>query len=199
MIIKLDHISYVARRSEKDKILRGKHFAFFEEKLENAQIKRKMMSMWHFDHDIYYFDDESFPIEYIFYDSVVRESGIILKDNTVSAYYRDAEETENFLERIFKRTVTRNGNTLLCNMRGILDRNDYWLSLSPGNVFGKPTIDQEGFGTVALIVDSNDEYMKMGYDVTKSASIVVDGRKMDISFIRSELTNMIFEIIKVNV
>ena len=70
MIIKFDHISYVAAKSEIGNILKDKGEPKFKEiGLKNIDVKYPLMKNPQPDHDLYFYDCD-IPTEYIFYNQV---------------------------------------------------------------------------------------------------------------------------------
>lgn len=136
MIIKFDHFSYVEKRTSKEILLSREKinkFSFVELGLHNINIKKDLMRSWQEDHDIYFFQDEnSLPIEYIFYDTVGPKNNIIVKDDVILGNYKSKDEACLFLESIFGKRVISIGDRIRCNMKGILDKRDVWLELQPG-------------------------------------------------------------------
>ncbi len=131
VIIKFDHISYVAPRKCKEEILDQKEGLIFQEhNLTNLEIKFELMQFPQKSHDLYFYD-EFIPTEYIFYDDVGDETTVCIEDGVVYGYYFDKEKAVDFLMGIFGRKVEILNDAIKCNMKGVLDKKDYWLELKP--------------------------------------------------------------------
>lgn len=99
------------------------------------------------DHDLYFYE-EDYPTEYIFYDSVNKQSGINLVDNTVYAKYLNKQRAIDFLKGIFGNKVIEENDKLVCNMKGILDKKDYILVLERTIEPMATYLDNSGYGIV---------------------------------------------------
>ena len=188
VIIKFDHVSFVCARSDKNKVLMNKGEPSFKEiGLKNLKIKKSLMHMAQQDHDLYFFED-GYPTEYIFYDAVNSQSRIELVDNVLYGKYMNKQKAIDFLKGIFGEKVTEEGDNIVCNMRGIIDKNDYMLI---------PWLDDSGYGIVTLV--NNVRFTKKPVDgiCTDYEVLKVNGKELEICFTKSNSTNIIFEIIKV--
>ncbi|MCR5590144.1 MAG: hypothetical protein K6F73_01295 [Lachnospiraceae bacterium] len=195
MIIRFDHITYIAGRSEKEALLDDLGApSFFEEKLPNLKAKKELMRNMADDHDLYFFEG-AYPTEYIFYDEPGNKSRITLKDGIIYGSYTDKEKARTFLEAIFDKKVTDEQDRLKCSMKGILDRQDYPLILEPAEQ-AISYVDDRGYGVPALIVNS-DYSAPDGAVCTDSERITVNGKELDICFMKSGAADIIFELIKV--
>ena len=195
MIIKFDHITYIAGRSDKDEILKGLgEPEFSEEKLPNLEIKKGLMRRALPDHDLYFYG-KSYPTEYIFYDETGDESGIELVGETVYGSYSDIDGAVAFLEGIFGRKVSCEDGIITCSMKGVLDKRDYPLVLKKADDT-EAFADDRGYGVAAIIVNS-DIASPAGCICTDHETLTVNGKELDICFLKSESTDIIFELVKV--
>ncbi|MCR5688482.1 MAG: hypothetical protein K6G58_10735 [Lachnospiraceae bacterium] len=195
MIVKFDHITYVAPRQEKDSILRGlPEPDFFEEGLRNLEGKLGLMKNPADDHDLYFFGS-GYPTEYIFYDKVGEQSLIKLEDGTVFGRYSDREGAKDFLEGVLGCSVTEEDGKLVCSMKGVLDRNDYPLILTEASDGFTAYADDCGYGVPALIV--NDGHTVRNRTCTEGERLTVGGKELEICFASSPVCDIIFELIKV--
>lgn len=199
MIIKFDHISFIDERYKKEVILKKLgNPLFFELSLKNLENKKKLMRNPQDNHDLYFFDI-GYPVEYIFYDTVAKHGSIELKNNVVYGKYTSLSMAKKYLETIFGDKIIVKNGVIECNMRGILDKQDYLLILEKSednNVI--PYVDDGGFGVIALLV--NNEYSKAPEDgiCTRYESLTVNNKDLEICFTRSNSVNIIFEMIKIH-
>lgn len=200
MIIKFDHISYVEEKQFREVLFdrrKIKEFSFAELGLRNINIKKELMRNWQEDHDLYFCENGcSFPIEYIFYTTVGNATNVTIKEDVIEGNYKTKEGACLFLESIFGKKCISVGNKIICNMRGILDKQDFLLELSPGyndTVF----LDDKGGGTVALITNSPYKMNNKNITFTGYEKLTVNDRNLNICFVRSDEINIIFELIMV--
>lgn len=198
MIVKFDHLSFIETRNNKEEILLGRgEPTFVEDRLENLKIKGSLMRISQPNHDLIYYE-ASYPLEFIFYDEVTYQSSIVFKDEIVYGHYNNADYAKAFLEGIFGNSRIRNDkDTIICNMKGVLDKRDYYLVLEKTDELLSPYLDDYGYGVVALI--SNKPFSVVPKDgiCTQTEKLIVDGKEMDICFTKSSSVDMIFEIIRI--
>ena len=199
MIIKFDHISYVAERSPVNGILKecGEP-VFSEEGLRNPTVKNALMRYPQQDHDLYFFDKD-IPVEYILYDKIGEPGDIRVIDDRIHGKYTDIHKAAGFLESLFgKRSVNINGDQIECNMKGVIDRRDYILVLSRSEKDDiTPFLDDGGYGIPALIVNKDINDIVNG-TCTEREHLEVNGKDLVLCFARSMYTNVIIEMIKVS-
>lgn len=200
MIVKFDHISYVSEKDETQSVLKEQGTPrFCETDLENIEIKKDLMSCPQDSHDLYFYDND-YPIEYIFYDRVGKQTGIRFDGNIVYGSYYDFDGSKDFLEELFRGRVSVNGDKIVCNMKGVLDKKDYLLVLEPSkNDKPLPCVDDSGYGIPALIVSGDYRHLNKpdsGCICTEWNRLSVNGKELNICFIRSNCTNVIFEMIR---
>lgn len=198
MIIKFDHISFIASRKDREKLTKNLgEPTFVERNLPNIGIKCKLMRSEMKDHDLYFYDG-GYPTEYIFYDSTFEESRIQLIDDVVYGHYSDLKRAQSFLVDIFGSKVFVENEKICCNMGGVLDRRDYWLVLCPEEHLQKGYLDSAGYGVVTIVM--NNAYEKVPEDgvCTEYEKLTVNGRELEIKFAQSDSTDMIFEILRAN-
>lgn len=197
MIVKFDHITYVANRSDKAEVLpKDREATFVEAGLRNMDIKQELMKNRQADHDLYYYDDV-IPVEYIFYNETAEEGGIERRDNCFYAHYSDFDRAVSFLTGIFGKKVSISGEEIHCNMKGILDKQDIMLILVKGENKVETYLDKKGYGVATLI--NNGKFNKVPEDgyCTEHEQITVHNRELDICFTGSDSVDIIFEIIAV--
>lgn len=199
MIVKFDHISYVASREQKKALTASrKGLVFQENNLENLGIKAALMQYPQKGHDLYFYD-EAIPTEYIFYDRVGKETSVFIRDGVVHGSYFNKEGAVNFLTGIFGRKVEILDEMIRCNMKGILDKKDYWLELRPGNSKTLPFLDEEGYGAIAVITNTPFHTVPHDGECTARGTLCVNNKLLDICFTRSESMDVIFEIVMVKI
>ncbi len=198
MIIKFDHISYVAERSFADSILKKCGEPMFSETgLRNPTVKNALMRYPQHDHDLYFFDKD-IPVEYILYDKIGEPGDIRVIDDRIHGKYTDINKAAAFLESLFgKRNVAVNGDLVECNMKGVIDRRDYFLVLSKSEKDDITSfLDDGGYGIPALIVNKDINDIVNG-NITEREHLEVNGKDLVLCFARSMYTNVIIEMIKV--
>ena len=122
MIIKFDHITYVASREQRETLTASRKGLMFQENdLANLDIKAALMQYPQEGHDLYFYDDV-IPTEYIFYDRVGKETSVSIRDGIVHGSYFDKEGAIDFLTGIFGRKVESLDEVIRCNMKGILEK-----------------------------------------------------------------------------
>ena len=197
MVFKFDHISYITSRSNKQAILCNKGEPLFKEiNLKNIENKLSMMQQKQVDHDLYFFEEE-LPTEYIFYDSVFGDSKITVRNGCIYGYYSDMEETVKYLETFFPGKIIIHNDVIKCNMRGVIDKCDYYLILvyEPTIRMQKNFLDKKGYGVPAIIYDGNTSNVDY---CTEERELIVNGKKMYIRFASSQYTNIVIELIRLN-
>lgn len=197
MIVKFDHISYIEERSQEHNIIKKKGKPVFKEiNLRNLSIKSKLMKKNQATHDLYFYESD-FPMEYIFYDYVNRKSDIFLKDGKVYGLYSNKKNAIDFLIGIFGEKVQENDDEIICNMKGILDKQDYILILRKTESTCASFLDDSGYGVLTLVTSSKFSKIPDDGICTETEMLEINGKELDICFTRSESTNVIFEIIKI--
>lgn len=197
MIIKFDHITYVASREQRETLTASRKGLMFQENdLANLDIKAALMQYPQEGHDLYFYDDV-IPTEYIFYDRVGKETSVSIRDGIVHGSYFDKEGAIDFLTGIFGRKVESLDEVIRCNMKGILDRKDYWLELRPGDCKLSPFLDGKGYGTIAVITNVPFHIVPYDGECTAHDTLCVNNKLLDICFTRSDSVDVIFEIIMV--
>ncbi len=198
MIIKLDHITFVSQRSQKESILNsaGGKLAFSEENLRNLNIKRGWMKRNQDTHDLFYYED-NWPTEYVFYDEVEARESCELSSDVLHGSYNDKDEAALFLKALFgDKKVHEDGDEIVCNMRGILDKRDYLLILRKKEKPEPIYLDMQGYGCICLMSNTSGFDQIRGCNCTESEDLRVNGRNLDICFLTHKSVDMIFEIIK---
>lgn len=196
MIIRFDHITYVANRREKKNFkYEENEFLFVEKNLKNANNKKPLMKYDQETHDLYFYNKELMPIEYIFYDETYRKNTNIKIDGCdIYACYSNKDLAINFLEKTFKKVETNSNNEIVCCVSGLLDKTKYYLHLLPEKDL-EAYLDQEGFGVPTLMCNSIpkdvEEYLS---DINE---ININGKIFDVCFLKCDYINVIFELLLV--
>lgn len=197
MILKFDHISYIASKSCKKSILQDKGIpSFAEESLINIDSKLALMKNPQSNHDLYFFA-ENYPVEYIFYDKIERKSSILFDEDIVYAHYCNKEKTIEFFKCIFGDNVCTEEKTLKINMKGVLDKRDYYLVLKEKEEYFETYVDDGGYGVIAIVCNTFDCNFPSDVIYTKGETLNVNNRQLEISFLKSHCVDIIFEIIKI--
>lgn len=200
MIIKFDHITYVEERQLREELFDRKKintFSFIELGLRNINIKKNLMRTWQEDHDLYFCENESyFPVEYIFYNTVGKNTNVTIKNDVIEGCYKTKEGACLFLDSIFGKKCITNGDKIVYNMKGILDKQDFWLELIPG-YSDSVYLDDKGGCTIALITSSPYKPCIQNLIFTGYEKLIVNHRNLNICFVKSDEVNIIFELIMV--
>lgn len=195
MVIKFDHISFVCARNQKAKYIQDmSDIVFMEKNIKNLRIKGLLMQRHQDDHDLY-FSAGTLPTEYIFYDFVKGMSSVSIKNEIIYGGYSNKEYAVKFLKGIFGENVKINNEQIICNMRGILDKRDYFLILSPSKIT-ETYLDRGGYGAIAIITNKVFRTEPEDGICTEHGLLRVNDRNLDICFTRSDSVNIIFEIIR---
>lgn len=192
MILKFDHISYVTDRRKKVQTLKNFGEPLFKEvNLKNIQNKFALMEFKQENHDLYFFDGE-IPTEYIFYDKVKGQSGVSVESGIIMGHYSNLEEAYNFMNELIPGKVFCDNGILKCNLRGIIDKKDYFLHLvyNPHFFKEKLSLDTEGYGEIALM------YRGSNRNASCEESLIVNGKELHISFAYTKSIDIIFELIR---
>lgn len=205
MIMKLDHISYIASRSEADVIHRRftNHTLLFQEiNKKNPVIKCCLMHEEQMYHDLFYYI-ESIPVEIILYDKVYAGSQICveMEQKTIYAKTSNLSMCLKFLRMVGFQEIISNDLCVKCNLRGAFDKKDYWLVLEQTPDLEPVYLDNRGYGCITLLVDNITRLRDtMCVDeskgiFTESETVVVNSRRLEVSFLRLDILNIIFELI----
>lgn len=201
MIMKFDHISVIEERRNRESLLEayGIENLFFKEiELKNLNIKKCFMQNWQENHDLYFFTKKGeLPTELIFYDTVEGKTDIVVKENVIYGEYRNKDKAFSFLQKIFGEgyKIFQEGKKLVCNLRGVLDKQDVWLVLTPVEVSKKTYLDESGYGAIALLTSSLYHGNPEVAEYTEYETLRVNNKNLNICFVRSDEINIIFELI----
>lgn len=206
MIIKFDHITYVASLEKKRKVLskfNDDNLLFKEINKKNMKEKYCLMNMQQEYFDMYYFD-EVMPVEVLFYNEVFTGNVIFMEPDkrTVHARSTDLEICRNILKCIgFKEETICKQNNLKFNIKGIFDKSDYWICIEKASSVSTSHLDDQGYGCIAFLVDNlenlrNEIGNRQEIDVlTEPEDIIINGRCLKIFFVLFKVLNVIFEFI----
>lgn len=199
MVLKFDHVSLISSREATETIIdnfRSEH-KFQEFNLMNVQIKKMFMKKWQHNHDLIFFDatEDRLPIEVILYDTVTDKTNVTIDKYTIYGEYSNREIAIFFLNSIFSNKVKFENDIITCNVRGVLDKQDINLVLSPSNnveVF----LDSAGYGAVTVFVNNCSVENSPNILVTEFEKTIVNHKVLQICFAKCDAINIIFELIK---
>lgn len=206
MIMKFDHVSYIAQRQDIDKVLgrfgQGFKLYFKETDKENLCQKQNLMHDKQEKHDLYFYNGR-LPIEIIAYEMTYEgeQLDVNIEERIFYAKSNDMPTCVNILRCLGINEVIEEGSGLKCNLRGALDREDLWLNIVLEKNIKPAYLDDMGFGCITFWVDSMEKVQKGlrnvdGVDtLTSPEVIVVNSRKLEVSFLRLKCLNIIFELI----
>lgn len=196
MILKFDHLSYICERNKKKVVIQNEgEPTICEIDLPNLNIKKKLMKNPQDNHDLLYYEKD-YPIEYIFYDTIAGDTNVRFCDDIVYGVYYDLQLAYEFLQGIFGRKVEVDNNKLVCNMRGVLDKKDYLLVLEYSSEKFESYLDDGGYGVITLISNSKINATPIEGICTEIEGTVVNGKKIDVCFLKPNSLNIIFEVIQ---
>ncbi len=201
-IIRFDHISYIAANKEKENILSSfaeRKLKFVEVKIENLNSKQMLMRKKdQKKHDLYFFEGGGMDVEVIFYDDVSGKSDIRLDTDTIYAECMDLERTASYFQKIGIAAEKRFRQGMVYNLKGWLGKKDTWLEIQKQTKFQEVFLDDEGYGCVALLVDSLSDLRNLSDErnlVTRVEPINIYQRHLDVCFWKNMDLNIIFEFI----
>lgn len=135
MIVKFDHITYVAKREDREEELsawqkKGWRIKFSEEDLINVPAKKTLMKNRGKTHDLYFLEKENeMNTELIFYDRASKGPALEIKENYIYAKSKDLGKTKLIVKEVGGKVseISDRSKRLICNMKGVLDKEDFWL------------------------------------------------------------------------
>lgn len=199
MIMKLDHITYVAARADKDRILTQdgkKNWKFCETEKQNLASKQKYLSCRQTTHDLYFFEGD-IPVEVIFYDEVADGTGMEVRGNVIYGKGSDLQAAKICLEKMGL-PVELGEHELQCNLKGRLGRKDCFLKIGYSEQQEPAYLDRAGYGCITLLLDSVDrlyEKRDCDFEVTEPEELEINHQLLKISFVKCKGTDLIFEFI----
>lgn len=207
MIIKFDHISYVESRENKKNYLqylkdKGYQYKFKEENMVNFSSKKKLMQLDQETHDIYYFEPKmEMPVEFIFYPYAGKSSKVEKKGNIIYVSGRKGVIIMESLRKIGFRFLQWDSinNIIRCNIKGILDRQDYWLIINLKKERHKVFLDDKGYGCITFLVNSFKNLYtcaELGDYLSEPAEVCINKQRLDIIFYKNSNIDIFFEFCK---
>lgn len=201
-IIKFDHISYVAENKDKENILKsfaGRKLKFSETGVENQNSKKLLMRRKDQKyHNLYFFEGGGMDIEVILYDNIGGKSKVELKTDAICAKCVDLERIANCFRKIGMPEGEWREQTLVYNFKGLLGKQDIYLEIREQDKSQEIYLDDEGYGCVALLVDSLSGLEKISDSqnmITEVERMRINQRLLDICFWKNTELNIIFEFI----
>lgn len=196
MILKFDHISFVASRDDVGMVLADKGEPVFKEiRLRNIVNKFPLMRGKSVNHDMYFYDRGGIPTEYIFYDAVYGQSQITISSTIINGHYKEETKAVDFLSSIFRNRVYVDQGKIKCKVSGIMDKKDYEVVLTQEkNYFEERNyLDTHGYGVAAILYqgEMNKDYW------TEENQLIVNGKNLFISFAACDSVDLIFEMIRI--
>ncbi len=205
MIMKFDHVSYIAQQRDIDKILKqfnqSSHLYFKEIEKVNSKQKWNLMLCRQEKCDMYFYEGQ-LPVEIISYETVFEGThlSVDMEHRIIYAKSNDISVCANILKCIGTTLFEDNG-LLKCNLRGIFDKEDFWLVVSLTEEMKTVYLDDKGFGCITFLVDRMEVVRNAlrnveGIDcITESEVLIVNNRKLEVCFLRLSALNVIFEFI----
>jgi len=211
MIIKFDHISYSAPIDKEEAVRESfsDYNLIFEERgLNNLEIKSGFFMKEHELHNILMLNAEGkYPIELTMYDECYGQNAMYeLGTDEIIIKSADVASSARFYEAFdFTRTESESSDLESCTetvltLKPMFDSKVVSLRLVKSSITERTVLDANGFGSLALVVDSIDRYgavlAEAGYSITDIQSLVVNGKTLKIAF-ASGKNNEIVELIGV--
>lgn len=207
MIVKFDHITYIAAQKEKKLVLNkfrnGKQL-FQEIGKENPKEKFRLMRKQQSFFDMYFFHEEALPVEVLFYDQVFFNNDLFVKfqRSTIYAQSSDLLACRKIFNLIGFKDLDINREYLKCNIKGIFDKRDFWLVVEKTENIELPYLDDHGYGCIAFLVNDLEKIIQAANIMeeteifTEPEDMLVNGRNLQISFCRWKILNIIIEFIQ---
>lgn len=213
MILKFDHITYVESRENKKEILHyfrenGYQYKFEEKSMVNFPAKKSLMNLNQETHDIYYFEQgEALPVELILYAITGRDSNVAKDGKSIYVSGRNALSIIDCMHKLgFGFSVwDRERDIVRCNIKGMLDRQDYWLVINLKKERDEVFLDNRGYGCITFLVKSFKDlcnWRGQGNYLSEPAEVCVNRKKLQVVFYKNVNIDIFFEfymLMKVNV
>lgn len=200
MIVKFDHISYSCALSQENNIrnlFSGYEVQFHEIGLENLSMKRAYMRDVQEEHNIMLLQKKgSYPIEITAYQTChSRTSGIedkyVLMDDCILIYSENPEATVMFFELL----GMKKGEDSVLELKPLLDEKTVRIQVCKAEECAQVYLDDEGFGSLAFVVDNAKKQRQLLKDNNIKCSeveeLVVNGKELKIFFTKSSAGEII--------
>ena len=203
MIVKFDHVSYSCALGEEEKVrgmFEGYHTEFHEVDLKNMPMKFPYMHTRQEKHNIMLLSKaDSYPVEITAY-VICRErqesgfSKYVVNHDLIEVYSVNPEKTKAFFELVGLKT-DEEGTFWI---KPMLDERTLKIKVCQAKQDRKVYLDEEGFGSLAFVVDNakkhREQMLNGGFSCSEIEELLVNGKKLKIFFTNSP-TNEIIEFI----
>lgn len=201
MIVKLDHITYVASRKQIDENkINYKSIKFQEKHLRNPKGKQVLMYNKCIDSDLIYIED-SMPVEMVLYDEVIEKTDIHVRDNTIYCYCRvgSFDEIDSLFQAIGFRFFEQKNKESIYKINGVFDKRELFLNIREKYDIKQPFLDREGWDCPCFLVDSVEKlFKKISGEkciCTLIDKLVINNRELEIGFLKNDNMSLILEFI----
>ena len=155
-------------------------------------------------HDLYFLEKENeMNTELIFYDRVSKGPALEIKENHIYAKSKDLGKTKLIVKEVGGKVseISDRSKRLICNMKGVLDKEDLWLVVEKAVELDDIYLDTwGGYNCVSLLVDSTEKLQKKIGDLDvflPEEELTVNNQKLGVAFFKDVDANIIFEFITV--
>lgn len=199
IFFKLDHISYVMQKDKVDKIL-VKDIVFSEKELHNPIGKKIFMKKDNGFADLYF--NRGVPnIEYIVYEQVDIKSSLSWDGQIFYGAFSSYDKAIRQLNCIGLTVEDNiNRNNIIVKNKGLLDVQPFVMHLEYNdNVNDIVYLDAEGWNCPCFVIDSVSRMVESLdtdlFDLAGVDKITINGKQMEVTFIKAKNINIIFEFI----
>lgn len=195
-IIRFDHISYVSSRSE---YVPEEGYKFSEIKKDNTKGRYLFMDTPFPDIDMYFYD-RSMPVEAVIYDKVTGFSDVKVTDNIIECKIDAKRKSE--IDRFFCKLGFKPEEDKWL-ISGTLDKNKNYLKYTCVDECKTIPINHKGYNCPCfLVISVKDLFSDMrsldGVFVSEVNPLLINGRNLDIGFMKIEGFELAFEFISIS-
>lgn len=199
MIYKLDHIARVLKKDSQD--VPFDKVEFCEKSLENTRGKYRFLNNKELtDADVYYTKGTP-DIEYIAYDNLLNSSPLLYADGTFYGKYSDEKAYEELSELGFK-VEKKEEDILVATFKSFLDKTQFKMELGFEKDAVVVSLDSAGWNCPCFLVDSVNRMSEKldlnNYETDGPDQLMVNGKLLDMIFIRPKHVNVVMEFISVS-
>lgn len=202
MIYKLDHIAFVISKNEARNDSKLHDCMFSEIGLKNPEGKNRFLKNAGNNDANLYFISGNPNIEYIAYDEIEEENPLCYKNGFFEGSYTEKIAAKLELEALgFVVSIKEDEGLLMAKCRGFLDKMPFELKLKKTDNVSDIYLDCKGWNCPCFLVDSVkkmiDKMKADFYQISGLDSVTVNGKEMDMLFLKPNHINIIFEFISI--
>lgn len=201
MIIKFDHITYSASRSQFDiKLFASKQIKFQEWNLRNPEGKKDFMYNQWSDADLFYMEGQ-IPVEVVLYEGVVEKTDVDVDDTTIKCFCKknSLENLDSLLCTIGFKVCTKRKGENIYKISGVFDKQEVYLVVKEKVDLLPILLDSGGWNCPCFLVDSVTKlFERLSAEECICSSVdklMVNHRELEIGFLKNENLSIILEFI----